>query len=68
MVQSPGEPGDEADVVAAPEVIGPEVVIVGAVAQHDVDGGEHGPVLPRNAARAGARLQKGPVCRGERPS
>jgi len=42
VVQAPGEPRDEAGVVAALEVISAEVVIVGAVAQHDVGGGEHG--------------------------
>jgi hypothetical protein len=42
VVQAPGEPSDEAGVVAALEVGGPEVVIVFAVAQHVVGGGQHG--------------------------
>jgi hypothetical protein len=36
VVQAVGEPSDEAGVVAAPEVIGPEVAIGVAVAQHVV--------------------------------
>jgi hypothetical protein len=42
VVEAAGKPGDEARLVAALEVGGPEVVIVLVVAQHVVGGGEHG--------------------------
>jgi hypothetical protein len=42
VVQTAGKTGDEAGVVAALEVSGSEVVIVVAVAEHVVGGGEFG--------------------------